>query len=609
MREEGWAGLGQNQVARVLTIGRSDFPLTQLARWRAGLSLATYVSVLAVPLFIGHWTIELHAQQGWDAPPAQYAPYSVGPYVVPGPWMRGPVPAAPAFGPVAPWAYERGPYLAEPFADPYSGVPALRPGGDQRPFAGPVTQQPLTPIPDNLNSGRGPLAAGPFAEPLGTTRLTMPEPGVQSPRTNSAGPFNCHVVVTEEFLNRLAAREQQEPGAVRDNILGAEVFGEQRTRSRLTLDLIPNSGAVQANFMLDGTTDVSTVGITPQAQVGTVGQQEFRALKEVRFDGRQLMTRAAQVNARATNVPIGATTPLSGRPLLGPIAEQLALRIAQQRRPEAEAIARDKTMTKVFNEFNQQVDQGLYEGNESIGVVFARLDKAGLTAKREIWDSTDRHAHGGFFWGRTDEPPTIRPLPSEQIEDHAINFYFHDSALNALATKLNLAGTTTTDKQLRSQVEQLKRMLPLVVTEGEAAAPTGLVGMADVETEIELDPTDPLKFEFVRDELLITIQAKFRPAGQDLLPAMKVQIPLKLQIRGDRLELSSSGARARSIDRWETVGDGTITEKLVEKSINDSMPPLFFSRELPPGTWKGTGPAPQVTGLRAYDGWLIVSLD
>lgn len=150
---------------------------------------------------------------------------------------------------------------------------------------------------------------------------------------------NLRVTVSESFLNRLVARDETKPGEVRDFILGAQVSGRQVTATRVRLDLLPGTNKVRGALVLNGTTQAETTGVTPQAMVDVASQQEFSAVKEIYFDGVKFSTRHAVVHVRAKNQTLGARTPLTGT-LLGGIANRIAYREAERRRPQAEAVAR-----------------------------------------------------------------------------------------------------------------------------------------------------------------------------------------------------------------------------------------------------------------------------
>src|SRR5262249_43519365 len=104
---------------------------------------------------------------------------------------------------------------------------------------------------------------------------------------------NLQATVSENFLNRLIARDEQKPGDVNDFILGARVKGYQITFTQLRFDLLPSTDKMRGALVLHGINESQTTGITPQAIVDVASQQTFVATKDVFFDGYNLSTRPA----------------------------------------------------------------------------------------------------------------------------------------------------------------------------------------------------------------------------------------------------------------------------------------------------------------------------
>src|SRR5690606_25219138 len=112
----------------------------------------------------------------------------------------------------------------------------------------------------------------------------------------------------------------------------------QNTQTALQVDVQPSDRTARFFLELTGTTMNSTVGRTPQAAVLSRGNHQLRVTKQVDFDGTQRSTRspAAWVTPQLTNE--AAATPLTGVPVLGPIANQIALTEARRRQPLAEQV-------------------------------------------------------------------------------------------------------------------------------------------------------------------------------------------------------------------------------------------------------------------------------
>jgi hypothetical protein len=444
--------------------------------------------------------------------------------------------------------------------------------------------------------GAVPLAAQPAPS-------VVPQAGLlhQAP----AADFNLHIVVTEEFLNRFIAREQVEPGPVHEQIQEVAVRGEQCTNTRLSLDLLPSLDKAHAQIVLDGDVQTRTTGYSDQAIVHSIGRQQFRATKDLFFDGEKLSTRHAVMSVNVQNHNVGIQTKLDST-IFGPVANRVAARLAEQRRPQSEELSRQRVTERVYPKFNGEVDRKLADGN---ALLEDRL--RGTLKKHELIPSacrittSDRHLHyaAGYVpeGGRVSAPPPNADLAAV----HAVNLYVHESALNGLLDRLKLKGRKTTDRELRSLGKRLQSLGPAVPEE----EPGGL-GMMNFDTQIEFDQERPIWVELDNEQLTLRIRATVKPMGQSILPPVELAIPFRLVQRGADWQLAAVDVDVQPLPG--TAGTGRSPEmavKLIRESLADTLTEASIPRELDIPSWPKDQPRLQLTGVRAVDGWLAVSLD
>lgn len=461
---------------------------------------------------------------------------------------------------------------------------------------------PLTPIPatgsipsPGSNQGQGAMFA---PLPDGVQDVNVPlGPSV-------AAPFQIYVTSQEKFINRFVATTRREPGEVRDFVLGANVVGERDTTSHAWLNLLPSTDTARGQFVLEGRGQTRTTGYTSQAAINTQGIQEFRGTKDVLFDGFKLATRAAVIQARAQNTPVSAQTVYSGRPFIGPIAERIAMSVAQRQQPQAEIIARDRVAETVFASFNREVDRELGNANVDLKRLQEQLEDLTLMPSVQRWSST--HAHLQFAGQFGADAPILQPMPAEARQDHAVTLFLHETVLNRAADRANLRGKVTSDRELKELSNWLKGLVPGA---GEVPAPAGAAfKVPNIETKIVFDDVEPLRFRIDGDELLIILKAQFQPGGQAVLPQMEVTIPAKLVIDQQTVHLTFDNIRVKSLtdDRTATLG---MAEGIVRQSIQANFPRLSLPRQLPQELWNREGQPPVFNYARASDGWLGVGID
>jgi hypothetical protein len=316
-------------------------------------------------------------------------------------------------------ALHAAPAAAQMYGGPVYGPPVMAP---RCPQACPPALCPLPPCPQHyslspviIGQPSGPVApAWPPAigAPQPVTAYYPPAPLEDAGPLLQQVPGAVRVIVPEAFLNRLLARSETDTGPVVDNILGANVTGSQYTNTTITVDVLRCAQLARMELQLNGTTVNQTIGVTPQAAVRSRGTHDFRLTKQVDFDGLQFSTRspAAWVTPRLTNE--GAATPLTGVPLLGPLANQIALNQAQQRRPAAEQVITRRLTDQVAPRFNQEVDQQLSDANVRLQRhIPTLLGLAGLTPADVSFSSTDAHVLFGLCVPQVQT--SRRPAPDE----------------------------------------------------------------------------------------------------------------------------------------------------------------------------------------------------
>ena len=535
---------------------------------------------------------------------------------------RSPRPVPVARRSIAPVPLESG--LAPPMAQPLGTVPPMAIGPAPAFYPPPVVFGPppgYFGAPVLAPSPFLPRPASPFGPqplPLSTNYLpTAPQPDPSGPPFEGSvrpvvGPSNIRLSVSEKFLNRLIAREEVRPGEVQDHILGAQVTGRQTTTSRLKLDLLPSADQGRAALVLTGDVQSLTTGVTPQAMIDTAGQQQFVAVKDVFFDGRLFSTKHATVYVRARNQTLGAMTPLTGT-LFGGLADRIAYRAAERRKPESEAIARDRVVDKVYPEFDGEIDKKLSTANQQLEQTARKqLEAVKLVPSTQSVTTTDHCLTYAAMIGSATATASISPLDGQLPGDGGLNLSIHDSLLNELIGRADLRGFQTTDKDLTKQTEDVlatlegvKSTLPDALN---GAAPLALPGLSIV-TDIVFDEADPLTVRLDRDRLTATIKAKFKPAGQDLLPPMKVVIEYRAVLDGNSLRLIPGKPRVTAQDQTDLTAEPTLAEMAVQKSFESTLPTLEFDRALPSQCWPHAGPAPRVTSIKSQDGWVSIAID
>jgi hypothetical protein len=429
---------------------------------------------------------------------------------------------------------------------------------------------------------------------------TVPRAATVGAQT-SADSFMLHVVATEEFLNRLTARREVQPGPVHETIDDVVVEGEQCTITDLRLDLLPCLDHAHAQLVLLGDVQSRTTGYTDQAAIHSVGHQQFRAAKDVFFDGDTFSTRHPTISVQVQSQNLGIQTPLDGT-IFGGVAGRIGMQLADQRAPHMEERIRQRVSDRVLPTFNAQTDQELGNANARLESEFRQLlRRYNLLPSAQRVVTTDRHLHYAAAFGKDGSGLALPPPRADLISAHALNLYLHESALNGLLDRLKLHGWKTTDHELHARTTEFRTL----IGGGSPRAPHGLPG--GLATEIEFDRDRPIWAELAEERLTMRVRAALRPAGQDILPPVEIVIPMRLVARGTDWQLEVGQVDVQTTDPSNRLTD--VAADLIRDAITASLPEPRLPRALDIPNWPADKSKLQLSGFRAADGWLAVSID
>lgn len=467
-------------------------------------------------------------------------------------------------------------------------------------FTAQTPENPRGPRLERMERVPLPGNANPFPALDAASPTPIPEPPAELIADSRGYPLQ--ILMSEKFINRLISRRDVQPGEIQDFILGAQVTGQQVTETRLRIDLRPSREQARGEFVLDGQIDGMTTGTTEQAMVNTAVQQQFHAVKEVLFDGERFSTRRAVVAVRAHNQTLNAQTALTGS-FIGGIADSIAMRVAERRRPAAEAIARQKVADKVYPSFNGEVDKQLANANSALSEqVRTRLESAAFRPESQRLVTGETILHWAVRFPGAPSAEEVGSPPAELISDAGFNMCVHESLLNQIGGRAGLGGLQTTDRQLKDVADRLLRLIPgSEVTERPAAGALG-----QVETMIEFDAKRPLEFEARDDRMIVVIRATFKPAGQSLLPPLLIRIPFHLEPQGDAYELTHAAVTVEAENGAELPA---VLGSLTQSAIEASLPKVRFPKQIPQAGWKPGETPPDLAAVHADAGWLSIRVE
>ena len=412
--------------------------------------------------------------------------------------------------------------------------------------------------------------------------------------------YNTRIVASEEFLNRLLSDARTENGQVVDNVLGAYVTGNQTTSTTVGVDLRPSPNTARFNLALSGTIQSNTVGVTSQAQVQTSGYHTFQAAKGVTFDGQRFTTSPATISVQPHNTTTGISTNVGG--LFAGMAQKIASQEVESRRGQAEAIAASRVEERVLPKFNEEVDRSFADATAKIEKeVFAGLRAAGLYPDAITYQSTDTTLRVNSRLMGTGEMGADLPH-SGLASDRGATVMLHESAINNSIDRMELAGQTLNDTELKAKLEAflskaLNRAVKLdtvkvAVEEGDEAKSLSAISFA---------PADPLRVRLEGGELVLVIRAGFKQEGKEDIPVREIVVPIAFEVKGKQIVATRGNVAFPE-------GGGLATNGVIRKKIQSVLPDRTLDGKVEIKGPNKTVPA-QVSRIKVADGWIAITVN
>ncbi len=413
---------------------------------------------------------------------------------------------------------------------------------------------------------------------------------------------NLHISASERFLSRLVFEEQTDSGEVRDYVLGANVYGDQTTTSQIGVDVKPSSGGALFDLTLTGVTRSNTAGYTSQATIYTDGYHRFRAAKEVFFDGHKFTVKPGTIHVDANNRTTGASTDFDGWPILSSIGRSMAKREARRKRPQSEAISRDRISKRVVPEFDERADKSVDDANTQLKTGLAqRLKKAGVQPQTRSFETSSTHARLHARLADEQHLAGSAPPLSDETAD-GIVMDIHQSFLDAVADQLNFAGRTMTEEQVRTELGAFFTII--VGDEVDFSRSESEKADADEGPSVLIfAEQDPIRFRIEDGYVKVIIRTGFQQEEKENIPTKIIAIPFRYRVEGDDIVIERGTVRVAPIGRQRR---HIAHAGVIRKKLQSALPDRTRSRTIALKR-EGKDDLPlHINKFQALNGWLTV---
>lgn len=414
--------------------------------------------------------------------------------------------------------------------------------------------------------------------------------------------YNVRIYVAEPLLNRIVGRTRTEQGNISDQVLGASVYGNQTTTTTVGVDLKPSNSYAKFNITLNGVTQTNTVGVTDQANVYTSGYHTIWATKEVRFDGDKFYTnKPARVSVNANNNTFDAETNISWIPLLGLLADDYAVKVANSKRGESEAIARQKIADEVSDKLDKEVDKQFAKVNKSYKDNFLKtLEEDGLKPGTQSVRSTDDLL---LISSRVMNPGELGGDQTNISESlgWGLTVRVHESAINNAFDRLNVAGRTLTEDELNKEIT--KTFDKLVKDKNKKEEKPKKKKSTD---KFVFAKQDPIRFRIRGGSLAIILRTGLKSAGREDIPTQVITIPVTLSASGKKILVKRGTVGVAPAEKPDNAAKQIARAGIMRNKIEEAIGDREFDGILTFGG-KDTGSKEfklTVSRITTINGWL-----
>lgn len=432
---------------------------------------------------------------------------------------------------------------------------------------------------------------------------------------------NMRLIASEGFLRKSVADARVQQGYINEPVSEAWVSGVSCTYTNVSVDLQPNNAVAQFNLRISGTVNTNTTANAAQAVVYGGSTGSFTATKPVTFDGKTFTTSPASVAASASTYANDVDAKVFF--LLRPIADIIATNEVARRKPQNDAIARQRMVDQVSREVNSETDTRFADASLKLeSKMFSPLRELGWYPDSIQTYSTDNEL---VVRARVMDPQELGGQAQArvpQLPENGIAIQVHESLLNNGTDRLDLAGKTMSDEELKVLIEErISKLLgrefkfskPEEPAADEAPAPAAAEGEAPAEEAAEedaggkntyvFDTHDPLRFQINDGTVTIILRTGLKREGGDEIPLHIIEVPLAFHVDGNEVHMTRQGS-VRVVpgpDTPRSIPRQNIMRANIQKSIPERKFKGSFNIEQ-----QGKTVTLTVTSVDAQDGWVTV---
>lgn len=431
------------------------------------------------------------------------------------------------------------------------------------------------------------------------------------PATGSRIHEDLSITVATPLLARFVNDQRVNSKPVVTQVMEASVSGTQTTTTNVMLESVDCPTRAELQIRTEGTVSSTTVGVTPQAQVNTLGSHTFQVTKPVYFDGRQFLTKQAYGSLQARQFPQAVNTNVARTfPLLGRLGNRIAWKEVQRRMPMSDAIVVRNVADEVLPSVNRNVDAELIKLNRGWSQFNRKLSGISLLPKLN-WSTASTSRSITIAVSNPEIDSRIlrsSPLTDALRPKEVCCVLLDELAVNHWLDRQKLEGLEVSDADMQQLATQLPALMKQPAQLIELFRDDSRAGKPALLFSVKLSSERPVRMQFRNGKLVLAVRFQLLPTlGQ---PSILQQVTVGLQGKpadGDRWAIVMRDVDVKPAE--ESVEPDTWT-KLIGTQLDTllkNQQPSAMSRVLRASAWDKRFPDLKLDRIQAVDGFLRVA--
>lgn len=421
--------------------------------------------------------------------------------------------------------------------------------------------------------------------------------------------YNVRIIASEGLMQRFVGETTSQSRPISEPVGEAYVTGNSWTTSRVSVDFKPSSDAARFDIVVDGNVQSTTTATTSQAFVFGGSTGNFQGRKPVTFDGKQFTLGPASVGANAStyanDVDARVFFPLRI------IADHIAEGEVARRKPSSDATARDRISQQVRREMDTESGSQFANANVDLEAkLYGPLRELGWYPDAIQLSSSDRELLARARLMEASELGGQAPSLTVSPPAGGLVIQVHESLLNNGTERIDIAGRTMTEDDLRAELEArftklLGREFKFTKPAAQAApAPDAPAPEEDVPSTFVFAEQDPLRFDIGAGTVAIIMRTGLKREGQEDIPMHVITVPLSFHVEGKQVHMQREGS-VRVVP-GPGVAASIARQNIMRGKVQRAIPERTFDGVINVEQ-QGKKIALNISDVTVTDGWVTVT--